>query len=384
MKGVPKDSVLIGLTSIYWRESWKYGERAFRYCNHDIGHAIGCLAYSARLLGWSLTRLDHVDDEFLSRLLCTDTQTGIERENGDCLFVLSQSSKPIPEKACRCINIPTISPKGDPNRLSKNHQGWPVIDAVSQASCGALPIPQEMTVEPHNPPQLIAPRELSASMIIRQRRSARDMDGKTAMDRDVFYHIMQRLLPGQFPFNGLNFGPHVSLALFVNRVTGLVPGLYALCRGEDHEKRLRNDLTERFSWEKAEGTPSSLPLYRLVENDVRDPARLICCHQDIARDGAFAVAMLADFDAVLERYGAPAYPALFWETGLIGQVLYLQAEAAGLSGTGIGCFFDDLMHKIVGINDHRWQSLYHFTVGKSIDDDRVKTIAPYHHLVNSR
>lgn len=35
------------------------------------------------------------------------------------------------------------------------------------------------------------------------------------------------------------------------------------------------------------------------------------------------------------------YPRLFWETGVLGQVLYLEAHAAGLSATGIGCFFDD-------------------------------------------
>ena len=46
-----QDGFFIGLTSIYWRESWKYGERAFRYCNHDIGHAMACLSFSANLLG---------------------------------------------------------------------------------------------------------------------------------------------------------------------------------------------------------------------------------------------------------------------------------------------------------------------------------------------
>jgi hypothetical protein len=35
------------------------------------------------------------------------------------------------------------------------------------------------------------------------------------------------------------------------------------------------------------------------------------------------------------------YPRLFWETGVLGQVLYLEAHAVGISATGIGCFFDD-------------------------------------------
>ncbi|MGZ9159349.1 MAG: nitroreductase, partial [Nitrospira sp.] len=37
----PPGAFLFGLTSVHWREAWKYGERAFRYCNHDVGHAIG-------------------------------------------------------------------------------------------------------------------------------------------------------------------------------------------------------------------------------------------------------------------------------------------------------------------------------------------------------
>jgi hypothetical protein len=39
--------LLIGLSSIHWREAWKYGERAYRYCQHDIGHALGALSYAA-------------------------------------------------------------------------------------------------------------------------------------------------------------------------------------------------------------------------------------------------------------------------------------------------------------------------------------------------
>jgi SagB-type dehydrogenase family enzyme len=32
-------TIVFVLTSIVWREAWKYGERAYRYCLHDIGHA---------------------------------------------------------------------------------------------------------------------------------------------------------------------------------------------------------------------------------------------------------------------------------------------------------------------------------------------------------
>ncbi len=44
---LPAGSFLVGLSSIHWREAWKYGERAFRYCQHDLGHAVAALRYAA-------------------------------------------------------------------------------------------------------------------------------------------------------------------------------------------------------------------------------------------------------------------------------------------------------------------------------------------------
>src|ERR1700730_7748621 len=39
------------LTSIAWREAWKYRDRAYRYCLHDIGHAWQAIALAARAMG---------------------------------------------------------------------------------------------------------------------------------------------------------------------------------------------------------------------------------------------------------------------------------------------------------------------------------------------
>lgn len=51
--------------------------------------------------------------------------------------------------------------------------------------------------------------------------------------------------------------------------------------------------------------------------------------------------MVARFEPILREKGAWMYPRLFWETGVLGHVLYLEAHAVGISATGIGCYFDD-------------------------------------------
>ncbi len=58
-------------------------------------------------------------------------------------------------------------------------------------------------------------------------------------------------------------------------------------------------------------------------------------------------------------------------------MLYLEAEAVGIRATGIGCFFDDAVHQLLGIKDDSYQSLYHFTVGYPIEDTRLITMPPY-------
>lgn len=62
--------------------------------------------------------------------------------------------------------------------------------------------------------------------------------------------------------------------------------------------------------------------------------------QEIASHGCFSLGMVAHFEPVL-RGRVWMYPRLFWETGVLGQVLYLEAHAVGISATGIGCYFDD-------------------------------------------
>jgi hypothetical protein len=68
---------------------------------------------------------------------------------------------------------------------------------------------------------------------------------------------------------------------------------------------------------------------------------------------------------------------------MIGQVLYLASEAYGIRGTGMGCFFDDTIHDLLGLRDTAYQDLYHFGAGKPVEDKRVATLPPYYHLKKS-
>ena len=140
---------------------------------------------------------------------------------------------------------------------------------------------------------------------------------------------------------------------------------------------LQRALSAANDWQKPPGCPEQLPLYVLVETDARAAARQTACYQDIASDGCFSLAMLAEYLRPLQRYGPWFYPRLYWEAGMIGQLLYLEAEAAGIRSTGIGCFFDDAMHQLLGLEDRSFQDIYHFTVGGPVEDTRLTTLPAY-------
>ena len=128
--------------------------------------------------------------------------------------------------------------------------------------------------------------------------------------------------------------------------------------------------------------PGGLPLFLLEEGEARPLARFASCQQEVAADSAFAVAMIAD---LRDLEGGPWwYRRLHWETGVLGQVLYMEAEAAGVRGTGIGCFFDEVVHETLGLEDRRLRDLYHFTVGGAVDDRRLTTTPGYGDAVRRR
>ncbi len=45
--------------------------------------------------------------------------------------------------------------------------------------------------------------------------------------------------------------------------------------------------------------------------------------------------------------------------------------------TGIGCFYDDPVHDVLGLSGHEWQSLYHFSMGMPLEDSRLTTEPGY-------
>ena len=202
MRPWPDDAWLLGFSSIYWREAWKYGERAYRYCQHDLGHAIGATRLAAAALGWGMMLLDATSDETVSLLLGLERDEdfdGAEREAPGCLAVVwplvSRSPCRLPRGLDRAVLLDAPCQwEGHANQLSRTTVPWDMIEVVSEAA-------RKPETDSHKTVFRLAPDETgevsgpSAEELIRQRRSALAFDGYSSLPATSLFRMLRRVMP---------------------------------------------------------------------------------------------------------------------------------------------------------------------------------------------
>src|SRR5437867_752677 len=118
-------SIVFVLTSIAWREAWKYRDRAYRYCLHDMGHAWQSLTLAAAAMGLSSFATGGFADDQLAQLC---------RFSGDewPMLIIELSGDAIPLR-----DPDTGEPvwfDGQANQLSDEQILYPLIDEMHAAT----------------------------------------------------------------------------------------------------------------------------------------------------------------------------------------------------------------------------------------------------------
>jgi SagB-type dehydrogenase family enzyme len=265
------EGIFIGISSIYWREAWKYGMRAWRYCQHDCGHAIAAVSYAAAALGWQTQLVLSVADDVVAGLLGLDRGADFgaaETEAPDALLWVGDSDAQ-PDPARLLDPVHKANWRGRANGLSQAHVLWPDIDSIHRAthkpSTPERPAPPRLPLPPPVAPAL----DLSFAGIARQRRSAVDFDGTTHISATAFFAMLECLLTRRAtpPWNALPSAVLVHPALMVHRVDGLQPGLYMCLRDAAALADLKRSMRSEWLWQKI--GPDHLPFYLLLPYDLR-------------------------------------------------------------------------------------------------------------------
>jgi SagB-type dehydrogenase family enzyme len=388
----PLPAVCVALSTVGWREAWKYGERAFRYCQLDTGHAIAALQRAGAVLGWRVLEQTQVGTETLARVLGLDRlqdfparrHPDTEREEAESLLTVDcDGTTPAPVHA---RHLRLIAAGARWNGVASTIDAhpmyhWPILNDIAAATrvtdgdtvAGLEPVPAGT-----NDATAASQSSASTADVLLGRRSAQRFDLRFLLERSDFFGVLEAVMPRTVARQGALGHTHaIDLVLLVHRVSGLDSGLYLLTRRQDGTASLAEALSYHFDLVPVAGAPPDVDLRCIALIESRRLARFargLHCHQDIAAQACFALGMVAEFDSVIERDPA-SYRTLHREAGQLAHMLYLEAEARSLRGTAIGCFFDDMLHETLKFSDTRFQSLYHFAVGRPIEDPRIETMA---------
>jgi len=140
---LPDEGFTIALSSIFWREAWKYGERSWRYCQLDAGHAYQAIKTAATMLGWTceIQNIESTAIGYACGLDQLERFDAYENESPDMLLRLRASAF-----ATVLPKIPKLITQA--NLLSPSHHDWPILKLIDEATEGTYPLTAPLPSSP--------------------------------------------------------------------------------------------------------------------------------------------------------------------------------------------------------------------------------------------
>ena len=310
-------------TSTFWRNAWRYQERAYRHTYWDTATVLANqIAVAAEEDLPTEVVLGFADAE-INALLDVDGQ----REAAVALVPIGRWDEAAPL-------APAVSPLNyATQRISADEIDFPEIWAMHEASSlasGAVAKAwRENAYRPREAPaeaKLIPLQPLPASElpaepiddVIERRRSNRHYHADEPLSFAALSTVLTRAL-GETAMDCLVPGAPAltTLYLVVNNVEGLEPGAYAVHR--------------------------EAPALELLQvDDTRSAGRRLACGQAYADNVQVNVYALTDLEPVLTHFGNRGYRLAQLEAALVGAKLQLAAHALGLGAVG-STSYDDLV-----------------------------------------
>lgn len=272
------------VSAIYYRSSWKYKNRALRYCLLDAGHLLGSIEASALLKPHAVQMIYNIDREKLNRMFGFE-----ERE-----WFLSGASMAVPMRECEVTPVEFALPYVEGSGTFEKNA------LIAQAYEETMHL-QACHKEIRAPKFAYQTKKLQETLF--HRRSQRGFN-EGAITKGQFNYIMDAL---HQPILS-DCDEEVSVYVVLNRVLDMPLGLY-----KDEAYLKHGDFARKAGY-------LSLEQYSLSQL------------------GAAAFFLTSN---------AKNYQALYQKAGIIGHRLYVAAQYLDIGCSGIGAYYDDEVNAFV-------------------------------------
>jgi SagB-type dehydrogenase family enzyme len=310
--------VMFLLTAIFFRSSWKYRDRAFRYHLLDTGHLCENLALALKAESFEFGICYDFDDLSINQLL------GVDPARESCLALVTVSSEANEVEIPDSLIEKTPVDLGRFSKCAPEEIRYPAINEIyTITSRKSHRPPDEHPAKPCSAPQLESkplrlpvvenqPEVLKYSEAVFTRRSRRNFIRKP-IPESTFSWIL-----GLFRGNcasEASWSKFLSFGVLISDVGSISQGFYLL-------------------------DPFNGDLSLVKSGFLTETMAHICLDQAWLANCSSHFVFIADLDCLESQYGPRAYRYGMLEAGRLGQRLYLAAESLKLGCCGIGAFYD--------------------------------------------
>lgn len=319
------------ITAIFFRSSWKYRSRAYRYVLLDTGHLMANMVQAVSLLGLEGKATLDFDDNAMDRLLSVDPEKEV------CLGLINLYHK-TGETGVKTTGDATLPPTPDleiqrASTVSSKEVSYREILDIHFAGNPATPFepdhqtPLSIPVSKWLPVKKTQmPPDNTYVDVLWKRRSKRNYVPQP-FPASSFMALLD-LLCDHFSGDMKNkFSDGIFTGMLINNVQGILPGFYLLDPGE-----------RKYG-----------PVF---EADLANQMAAACLDQMWLSNAAVHFLFIADVDTLNQRYGPRGYRYAMIQAGRLGQIIYLGATDLGAGACGIGAIYDSEAENLLDLDDH--------------------------------
>jgi len=264
-------------SALYYRSSWKYRDRAFRYCLHDTGHMIGTLEASCLLSDKSYRILYDIEKKALNRLF------GFGAEEFFLSSVIVGEENESFSYRTPLMQLPNVDGTG-------TFEANDCIEKAYDETC-------ELSSHKQTKMAIFELDKERFKHAIWKRRSIRDFTQKP-ISKEEFLEVIDFItqpIPSDCDVK-------IEIYAIINRVEKMEQGVW-----KEGVYQQRGDFAHKAGY--------------------------LCLEQALGEESGVTFFLLGDDDQ--------NYQAMVQKAGIIGHRLYLISEYLGFGCSGIGAYYDD-------------------------------------------
>lgn len=318
------------LTSIFFRSSWKYRDRAYRYHLLDTGHLLENLTMALSYQQLDYRILFDFDDVKINHFLNVDPDREVclaavavyntGSESGSQIFETSEIPRELSNFSRVSNGEVDYSAIRQIHGMTSNSRSASLGDQNGSTSLG-LKLEFIREIDPMD----ASPGSIGYPDAVVLRRSSRNFVNREISSVELDF-MLRTLCSAKEPDSSGWSNNGIVVGFLASRAQRMLPGFYIV----DHEARR---------------------IYLAQKGDLVDRMTHICLDQAWLSNCAVHFLLMADFISLEGRYGPRGYRRAMLTAGRLGQLLYVVATSLRLGCCGIGAFYDSEARNLLGLNE---------------------------------